>query len=128
MPTASTRQIQVLHFVPNEGVFLKSVDDTLKAHQQLVGGNIEIVQLISALTFRLDVTLNEDGIGLNLPSGWVWPVVRGTEGAPGYPIFGSFFVCRSVPDPDDGWIYQGVEDPDIKFITRVFATRVGPLL
>jgi hypothetical protein len=117
--------ITVLHFVPNEGLFLKQVPrDDLCAQQQLVGGLIEITVLVQTSTFSLDLVCNEEGMNENLPSGWVWPLGSGQAGVP---IFGSFFVCRSVHDTKRGYVFASVERPDVKYVTTVFATRIGSI-
>ncbi len=114
---------RVLHFVPDQGVTLRTVDNVLTAHQQLVGGLIEPVTLRVDPRRHGELTLvaNEEGMVYDLPVGWAWP---GTL----RPIFGSFFVARSQDDLTDRRRFVDLLDTDIPPICRLFGVEPDALL
>jgi len=114
---------RVLHFVPDQGVTLRTVANTLAAHQELVAGLIETVTLRVDPRRQGELTLvvNEEGLMLELPVGWAWP---GTL----RPIFGSFFVARSQDDPAGGRGFVDLLDADIPHICHLFGIEPDELL
>jgi len=114
---------RVLHFVPDQGATLRTVDNTLKAHQALVGGLIEPVTLREDPRRQGELTLvvNEEGMNLELPVGWAWPLSL-------RPIFGSFFVARSQDDRGEGLGFVDLLDADIPHICRLFGVEPDELL
>ncbi len=114
---------RVLHFVPDQGATLRTVDNTLQAHQELVGGLIEPITLHADPRRQGELTLvvNEEGMNLDLPVGWAWPLSL-------RPIFGSFFVARSQDDRTEGLGFVDLLDVDIPHVCHLFGFEQDELL
>jgi len=122
-PRATPATVRVVVFALDGTVSVPAVTDTLATWQNLVAGSIEFVRLISPLAGaprdELVAIINEEGLYLQPPSPWVWPL--GARAEVGTPIHGPFVVARwtYAPDGDD----HAVELTSANLVTirRLFA-------
>lgn len=66
-------QIKVIVVEPNKKPYIKEIDNTLEAKQELVGGDIEIVSSFFSEDKDFDFIVNEEGKLLGLPlNRFIW--------------------------------------------------------
>ena len=85
-------KIKVLVVEPQKAPYVKEIDNTLEAKQEIVGGLIE--QLISPKD-DVAIILNEEGKLLNLPMN---RALYGPDKQPIDIIRGTFLLCLAPPD------------------------------
>ncbi len=121
-PRAIPAPVRVVLFALDGTVSVPAVTDTLATWQQLVEGSIEFVRLISPLAAaprdELVAIINEEGLYLQPPSPWVWPL--GARAETGMPIHGPFVVARWTRDADGDHAVE-LTRANLDTIRRLFA-------
>lgn len=85
------KEIQVLIVEERKAPYAKTIPNTLKAKQEIVGGLIEIVGLDRCKERSVDIVVNEEGLLLDLPINRILAIVDG-QTVRQFPFHGTFFI------------------------------------
>jgi len=122
-PRATPATVRVVLFGLDGTVSVPTVTDTLATWQHLVAGSIEFVRLLSPLAAaprdELVAIINEEGLYLQPPSPWVWPL--GARAEVGTPIHGPFVVARWTYEPNGDDHAVELTRANLATIRRLFA-------
>ena len=108
------RQLKVLVAEPNKAPYVKVIDDTLSAKQDLVGGYIEMTTPPMHPDDAV-IICNEEGKLCGLPYNRMLFL---DNGIPYDVIAGTFFIVRAPWDSED---FESLTDEQIEFYSKMYA-------